>query len=298
MRLFQKIAKMRQHQLKKWLLKRYIGRGYKVHNGDGYLYLEPEGDGATPVCLVAHLDTVHKELPREIVVERHPGRTIISSPQGIGGDDRCGVWIIARLLDSGFRPHVIFCEDEEIGCVGSRKFAKSGLAEGMGKEINFMVQLDRKGSCDAVYYDLDNAEFEDFISETTGFSTAQGSYSDICELAPAADVAAVNLSCGYYKEHTLEHYVVWEEMLNTLEAAAMLLNVKSERFEWNEALGIKDWFGEYGQYTIGYFIWTDAKGELKMDSADGYSEMEAVGNFMAAHRNLCLNDVDIDFEYY
>ena len=303
MKLFQKIVRMTQPQLKKWLLKRYFGSGYKVHNESGFLYLEPDKSEALPICLTAHMDTVHKETVRQIEIEKHPEQTIITSAQGIGGDDRCGVWMICKLLDKGLRPHVVFCEDEESGCHGARKFSVTRYAREMGKECNFIVELDRRGNNDAVYYDLDNRDFEAFVTGITGYKTAEGSYTDICEIAPEADIAAVNLSCGYYKEHTLEHYVVFEEMKATLEATEKLCEASKEcaKFEWKEkAWGIGKYFGNYyggSSYIAATVTWIQ-DGELKADYYDGYSEMEIIGYFMLDHPNMCLNEISIQYDVY
>ena len=45
--------------------------------------------GEAPIMLVAHLDTVHKAPVKHICKTQNGG--ILMSPQGIGGDDRCGV---------------------------------------------------------------------------------------------------------------------------------------------------------------------------------------------------------------
>ena len=54
-------------------------------------------------------------------------RAVAMSPQGIGGDDRCGVWMILQILRTA-NCHVLFCEDEEVGCVGAKKFTKRSFA--------------------------------------------------------------------------------------------------------------------------------------------------------------------------
>lgn len=246
------------------------------------------------------MDTVHKEAVRQILVEKHPDKTILSSPQGIGGDDRCGVWMICKILDSGkYRPHVIFCEDEESGCIGAGKFAKSPYPKKM-EDVKFIVEVDRRNAKDAVYYECDNPEFEAFITETTGYKTAEGSYSDICELAPAIKAAAVNLSCGYYKEHNLDHYVVWEEMCATQIALERLCvaSQTSEKYEYIRAKGAFSYFGsnEYG-YACLTFTWVE-NGKLEVDYSDGCNEYEAIGYFLACHPDLCLNDVSYDVEYF
>ena len=56
--------------------------------------------GEAPVMLLAHLDTVHKEPVKHIC--KNGNGNILMSPQGIGGDDRCGVHsLLGELADRG-----------------------------------------------------------------------------------------------------------------------------------------------------------------------------------------------------
>ena len=66
--------------------------------------------------------------------------------------------------------------------------------------------LVRKGKNDAVFYRCANPNFETYISDK-GFKTAQGSFSDISVVALELELAAVNLSSGYYHAHTLHEYI-------------------------------------------------------------------------------------------
>ena len=77
--------------------------------------------------------------------------------------------------------------------------------------LKFLVEIDRKGANDAVYYDCDNPDFEEYITGK-GFQTAIGSFSDISLLAPELGVAAVNLSSGYYNAHTLHEFINVNEL--------------------------------------------------------------------------------------
>ena len=97
-----------------------------------------------------------------------------------------------------------------------------------------MIEFDRRGNNDAVFYRCDNPEFTKFVTDTTGFKKDYGSCSDISRVAPAAGIAAVNLSSGYYNAHTASEYVVFEDMLNTIEAAKLLIETETEQFEYIE----------------------------------------------------------------
>lgn len=244
MKTFVEICKMTQKEVKAYMREYLTSNGYKVESKDGYLYTK----GNIPVLLVAHMDTVHRQLPAEI--KEANGR--ISSPQGIGGDDRCGIFIIMNLIKE-LKCSVVLTEDEETGGVGARKFANSQFIQHL--DVNYIVEFDRMNATDAVFYSCSNEEFTEFVTETTGFKEAYGSFSDISIIAPAAKTAAVNLSCGYYKAHTTDEYVVYDEMMDTIQAAKTLIQTESKKFEYVAKRQIYTWFGSdsstsYSQPTL------------------------------------------------
>ena len=191
-----------QKELFNLLVRKYQDKAL-VHEG-GYILIQ----GKAPVMLLAHLDTVHAKPVKQIC--KSSDGNILMSPQGIGGDDRCGVYALEKVYENSLvKPWLLFTCDEEIGGVGADMFAaahnKGRLPEGLDA-LKLLVEIDRKGSRDAVYYDCDNPEFEAYITGK-GFVTAKGSFSDISIIAPELGVAAVNLSSGYYGAHTLYEHI-------------------------------------------------------------------------------------------
>ena len=301
---FVMICKMTQPELKAYLSKE-LEKYYKtIVNKNGFLYAK--GDD---VLLTAHMDTVHKEPVKDFYEEEKDGQHIISSPQGIGGDDRCGVYIIMKILsETKFRPSILFCEDEEIGGIGSTKFCKTDFIEELN-EMKFFVELDRANRNDAVYYDDENMDFHRWINEMTGYETSFGSFSDISELCPEAGVSGVNLSCGYYNPHTLGEYVIVEEMLNTAEAVKKLLK-KAKKLD-----SYFEYISSYG-YKYGYDFWSqsdcrdhalyiafreyDPKLQNIVDQ-ETVVEDESIDRcwhrFFVEHTSVCFNDI-YDFEEY
>lgn len=85
-----------------------------------------------------------------------------------------------------------------------------------------IFQLDRRGSEDCVFYDCDNPDFVKYI-ESFGFVEAYGTFSDISVIAPEWEVAAVNLSVGYYNEHTNHEYLRLDELETTIERVEKML---------------------------------------------------------------------------
>lgn len=233
---FDDILRMRQKELKHYLAGHLKKLGYETVKKKGFLYAE----GTVPVLLVAHLDTVHNELPH-IICRSEDGRYIMS-PQGIGGDDRCGVYMILQII-SEVRCHVLFCEDEETGGQGAKAFERSGIQI----DVNYIVEVDRRGNNDAVFYNCDNPKFSEFVC-SFGFREAMGSFSDISVVAPYLKTAAVNISAGYYNEHRLHEVIDWSAMQNNVERIKQMVQTETGKYPYRKR---KLYAGSYfGQQTL------------------------------------------------
>ena len=298
MKTFEDICKMTQHEVKQYMKGYLASKKYSVVDKDGFLYAK----GTVPVLLVAHMDTVHREQCTEI--RNFNGK--LCSPQGIGGDDRCGVFIIMNLIKE-LHCSVLLCEDEEKGGIGARKFvnAKHKISNEKGEteevryidglDVNYMIEFDRKGSNDAVFYSCGNEEFIDFVEDATNFKFSTGSFSDISVLMPEAKLSAVNLSCGYYNAHTTTEYVMYDEMMDTMEAAKVLIKEKCDKpFV-------------YVKKTYTYpTSWQNFNGNHSKTYYPGYynREDEYYQNFLddsAPYKDECLantakNDTDLELE--
>lgn len=249
---FVNICKMSAKKLKQYLCG-VMKMTYKEENtiiGDGYIYCR----GNIPVLLTAHMDTVHKELVKdyyEDVQTDKDGNTThtISSPQGIGGDDRCGIYAILKIIESGYIPYVLFCEDEEIGGVGSNKFCKTKYITELSN-LKFLIELDRANANDLVFYSNANQDWIDWVEDETNWKKSWGTFSDISHLSPACEISSVNLSCGYYKAHTVYEYVIMEELLETIEMTKHLLDAskKVEAFIYEERKYNTRYYGMYNTF--------------------------------------------------
>lgn len=300
MKTFEELCKMTQVEMKAYLTEYMKEKYSNVTTGDGYVYAK----GSFPVMLVAHMDTVHKEIVQQILYMDNGN--IISSPQGIGGDDRCGIYMILKIIEN-YNCSVLFVEDEEIGCVGSKKFVKAINDNKVDVcLVNYLIELDRKGKDDAVFYDCDNPEFEDFILKDKDWKLDFGTYTDITELAPALGVAAVNFSCGYYKPHTTQEYVVVSEMEANINKVKNLLERTTDN-DWFEFIEAQysygkgflsssnwhsdyDWYDDAGQYKT-YFIFAKEKNKYIEEEICAVSEQEAVGMFLIDHPELRYIDI-------
>lgn len=249
------ILKFPQDKLKAALVCHLRDKGYSPIVRDGFVYAE----GEIPVLLVAHMDTVHKHTPDIICMS--DDKSIMMSPFGIGGDDRCGVAMILEVIKD-LRCHVLFTEDEEVGGIGAGKFCKSEIKP----EVNFIIEFDRANENDAVYYQLDNEVFAETV-EKYGFVRDYGSYSDIVDIAPELGCAAVNLSCGYYNAHTQHEFVSIPQMYAQIERAKELIANESESFfEWKEAKYSRDWYyGGYDEWYDNDYYGLESKSKSKLN---------------------------------
>lgn len=214
-KLFEQIVSLKQPALLKTMstyLKRHYG---KVCTTKNYVYAV----GDIPIALVAHLDTVFKEPVENIYYDER--KNVMWSPEGLGADDRAGVFAIIKIIRSGLKPHIIFTTDEEIGGLGAEILVKECPTP--FAEMKYIIQLDRRGTNDCVFYDCDNPKFVDYV-ELFGFTEAYGSFSDISEICPVWGVAGVNLSIGYQNEHSIAETLHISPFLATVDKVIKMLN--------------------------------------------------------------------------
>ena len=181
------------------------------------MYMIAEGE--LPICLCAHMDTIFDKLPDTIYYDQE--KNVMWSPQGLGADDRAGNYAIIELLERGYRPSIILTDMEEKGGLGAEALI-SRFPECPFVDCRAIIQLDRQGKDDAVYYDCDNKTFEKKIT-LYGFKTQWGTFTDISIIAPAWKIAAVNLSVGYYNEHRLIETLNLKQLESTIKKVERIL---------------------------------------------------------------------------
>lgn len=238
LKTFEQVLQLSQPALIK-VLSRFLKKHYpKVIENEDYIVAE----GDIPIALVAHMDTVFVSPPEEIFFDSR--LNMMTSPQGLGADDRAGVFAILQIIRSGLKPHIVFTTDEEMGGIGAAKLA------GLGRpfsDLRYVIELDRRGADDCVFYDCDNPIFTDYI-ESFGFNWNWGSFSDISILCPIWGVAGVNLSVGYRDEHTKSEVLYVGQLYNTIEKVKTMLT--QEDIPHFEYIGAKR--NKWGWWDISY----------------------------------------------
>ena len=231
--------------------------------------------GTIPIALAAHMDTVW-ETSNGHQVFYDQRKNIMVNLRGGGFDDKAGIFMILKILESGLRPHVIFCADEEIGSKGADVLIEK-IPKHPFEDCRFIIQLDRRGTKDCVFYDCDNEKFVDYV-EQFGFEEAYGSFTDICTLCPAWGMAGVNLSIGYDREHTADEVLYVGVMLDNLDKVITILTQEVDSIPYFEFIPAMSSF-RYGWYPkYGWRNYTDY-GEISINPDGDFFPKEEDGWF-------------------
>lgn len=210
--------------------------------------------GDIPVGLVAHLDSVFEETKvyKNLIHLYYDQRKRVAFCPGTGGfDDAAGIFGILKLLTKGYRPTIIFTTDEELCCKGVQQLVKD--IPNCPVPLKYIIELDRQGQDDAVFYDCDNRDFIDYIEEKL-FNFNVGSYSDISVIGPAWGIACVNLSIGYLDEHSYREILRTDWFEETIEKVENLLSLATRKdvpsfkyipLEWKKEVPLVDYPREF-----------------------------------------------------
>jgi di/tripeptidase len=182
---------------------------------------------------ISHTDTVHNLVDEIIVKEEYLLRPYTfgkdfgseqvlclkaydkdDKPTGIGGDDKCGIYICLELLRQLDKVKIAFFVSEETGCHGSKMVDLKFL-----EDVGYCTQYDAPGdhlisySCMGTVLFDENSEFFDIayrsISEGFGNEMMVQShpYTDIMMIKQKSNLSCINMSCGYYNMHTANEFV-------------------------------------------------------------------------------------------
>ena len=228
MKLLKQLLRKTQKELSQYLneeLKKYY---------DNVIYTEEyiAVKGTIPIVLVAHLDIVFSDKYRkDILIVHDKEQQILWSPQGLGTDDRAGVFTILTLLEeTELRPHILFTTNEETEATGALAVANKSIKEKLFGKVSYVIELDRQGFLEAVYYECNNPEFENYINNF-GFNTEIGTFTDISIICPEWEVAGVNLSVGYYYEHSFAEHFYFDAWYHTYKRLIEMLKAETGK-EW------------------------------------------------------------------
>jgi hypothetical protein len=210
--------------------------------------------------LSAHMDTVMKPNDEILASMVQPDNTRMIVTGGIcGGDDKCGVYLILKLLvEKKHDINFIFSVNEEVGCLGIKAFFKNAENENKVRtNCLYCLVLDRNGHSDIICErnDYGTKKFEDALYDVSkkfgmDYAPKTGIYSDADFISDY--ISTANLSVGYYNAHSVNEYIDIDAMeLSGIFTELILENVK-EKFEPCEKTYNKYWnycdYSGYGGY--------------------------------------------------
>ena len=152
-----------------------------------------------------------------------------SGEWGIGADDRAGCAMLWLLRNCGHS--LLITDGEEHGQIGDNYILEKfpDIAEELNSH-QYFIQLDHRRSNDYKTYSIPvTKDFRKYIEENTQYKSAgKTSLTDIVILC--TEICGVNLSIGYYNEHTPKEIVVYDEWLHTLQLLRNFLQKEQPKF--------------------------------------------------------------------
>ena len=175
--------------------------------------------------LSAHTDCVGTEESGYYVrfIDIYPyqksNELIMKGIGNIGGDDKCGVFLILEYLLSGKPINAVFSICEEIGGADGIKTLINEIKDDeIFKSCPYALVLDRRNWGDIICHinEYGSKKFEDALTEIGkdfNYSPVKGGSSDANTLKDYMNCC--NLSTAYYNPHSTREYVSINELWNT-----------------------------------------------------------------------------------
>lgn len=165
-------------------------------------------------CIVSHMDSVYKNQIINVITEQYldiievnipeDNDTYFSCMKGIGGDDKCGVFICLQLLLKLDKIKCCFFVEEEYGCDGSKNSDPNFF-----RDIGYIIQFDAPGdnwcskTCSGVKL-YDDEYFTKLLPLLEKYGITKIStdpYTDVAILRMIYGVNCFNFFAGYHNQH-------------------------------------------------------------------------------------------------
>lgn len=243
-------------------------------------------DGESYPCLVAHMDEVPEfNANKQVVFAGNFAFTICQKTgerDGLGADDKNGIYIALELLKIHDKLKIFFSVGEEIGLFGTNRVDINFF-----NDIGYMLQCDRRGHDDIITSTNGVEVMNDYFlyeildhCEAYGYSENSGTSTDIGGLKKrGVNVAACNISCGYYNEHMDDEFTYFPALVNALNFTNGIINIADTKRYPHKATKIK-----YSYSTYNYA------------NAYGYEDYEDSEDYKSDKKNEKLPEKATDLE--
>lgn len=191
-------------------------------------------------CVISHMDTVHTDQHHliekniklnilELYAEFSDYKPVLVAydpitklKTGIGGDNKCGVYVCLRLLEELEDVKVAFFVEEEIGMLGSK-----ALDHSFFQNVGYALQPDAptnnwfSKTCSG--HKLWTQDFfsavETILGEYGIDNISRDPYTDVVQLRRYFDFCCAVLPVGYYNQHCSDEYVSESDTKRCVELA-------------------------------------------------------------------------------
>lgn len=265
-------------------IKRYVKDnipGASCTQKDGNIYIV-KGEADTYPCVAAHLDQVQTKHSPDFRVLDIDGKLFGFSAQnarqeGLGADDKNGIWVALKCLDRFDAIKVALFKEEEIGCGGSSIADMRFFAD-----CRFVIEADRRNGGDLITDICGPICSDEFladialIAEAHGYKSTHGLMTDVDALLDNnVGVSCINFSCGYYNPHTDAEYTVVSELENCLAFAVDIINTLTKVYPFERKKASRSWSGHSSVWDDWYSCY-DMRGSYaapsKKESKRGYRD--------------------------
>ena len=285
MELLKQLYKIHSPSGNERVMKKFIRRYVRKHipgaktrtDKTGNLYII-KGASETYPCMVAHLDQVQRNHSTDFIPIETKELIFGYSPsqrrqEGLGADDKNGLWIALKCLEKYDTLKVAFFVEEETGCRGSSQTDMDFF-----KDVRFVVQPDRRGYKDLIttigWTNLCSDEFLKATGhERFGYQETEGAITDILALKEnGLEISCINLSCGYYEPHTDNEFTVKADLMNCLHLIEHIIETCTEVYphantwETDNRTGIND--REYGKILTEIYEMLEVDESLSVDDLE------------------------------
>lgn len=202
----------------------------------GNLYITKGEAGVGYPTLACHMDQVQTVHSEDFEV-RQEGDMLYGwsernqQREGLGADDKNGIYIALRCLETSPCLKVFMAIGEEKGCIGSNRADMSFFENSL-----YVLEPDCKGGKEihTVLRGIPCAskDFEEALRpEANGFEITDGKTSDILALTlNNIGVSCANIPAGYHNPHKDDEYTLLTELEHTLAYIQQTIARLQERF--------------------------------------------------------------------
>lgn len=226
-----------EHIMSNWVCDRLEELGIPYSYDEMGNVFATKGTANRYPCVAAHMDTVHEMEQITIRTNKHGHLFAINEegePAGIGGDDKCGVYLCLQMLQSFDAMKAAFFVSEECGCIGAKASDPKFFSD-----VAYCIEFD--SPCDDIMsFSNDGAQL--FQTKGAFYEIAKPllvragviywqhhPYTDVSVLRRRHNFPCLNLPAGYFKAHSSSEYVVPQAVQNTLELGIKLVKALGTR---------------------------------------------------------------------